>query len=275
MGKLTVPRPAVGERDFTVKLVRANKHLDDLEDLIVEYRSTAGVKLRRVMHRRKIGWELQIEKPPPAQMALVLGDYLYNVRSALDYLAVALLPVKHKRSAFYPILPERVWEIPEQADEPQHRSSSRERWSLIERHVDPAAVEIIKAYHPPSGRPSKTEPMHDLMVLNGLSNRDRHQNLNLVAAGVDAPTSRFEVVYEDGRVQVSDGEGAPPPFRRAFPTGARIEMPPGVASVRVSGRIVVVVEVDRQWSNVEVPHDMRRLWETACAIVGKLEPYCR
>jgi len=38
---------------------------------------------------------------------------------------------------------------------------------------------------------------------------------------------------------------------------------------------VVVVDVDRQWSTVEVPHDLRRLWKTARAIIGKLEPYCR
>jgi len=38
---------------------------------------------------------------------------------------------------------------------------------------------------------------------------------------------------------------------------------------------VVVVDVDRQWPTVEVPHDLHRRWKTACAIVGTLEPYCR
>ena len=35
---------------------------------------------------------------------------------------------------------------------------------------------------------------------------------------------------------------------------------------------VVEEEVDRQRSNVKVPHDLRRLRETACASVDKLEP---
>jgi hypothetical protein len=39
--------------------------------------------------------------------------------------------------------------------------------------------------------------------------------------------------------------------------------------------IVVVVDVDRRPSTVEVPHDLRRLWKPASAIVGKLEPHCR
>ena len=39
--------------------------------------------------------------------------------------------------------------------------------------------------------------------------------------------------------------------------------------------IVVVVDVDRPWPIVEVPHDMRRLRETACAIVAKLDVCCR
>ena len=40
-------------------------------------------------------------------------------------------------------------------------------------------------------------------------------------------------------------------------------------------RIVVVVDVDRQWSTVEVPTTCVDCGETACAIVGKLEPCCR
>lgn len=50
---------------------------------------------------------------------------------------------------------------------------------------------------------------------------------------------------------------------------------PGTEPIQASGEIVVLVQVDREWSNVEVPGDLRRMWETVCDIVGKLEPYCR
>jgi hypothetical protein len=275
VGESNKRRMPVEERDFTAKLARAGQHLHTLEALIEEYRSTTAIELHRSIERRKVVWELAIEKAPPVELALVLGDFLYNVRSTLDYLAVALLPAKHKRDAYYPILAERIWEIPEHPGEPQHLRDMRRRWALIERHVDPAAVEIIKSHHPPSGRPSKREPMHDLTVLNGMSNRDRHQNLNLVAYGLNAATARFVVRHNDGSPEVLTPERPPPPYRSAHPTGAPLQLPPGDEPVEVSGEIVILVQVDREWSNVEVPGDMRRMWETVCAIVGKLEPYCR
>lgn len=275
MGEANSRRTPLEERDFTAKLARAGQHLHTLEALVEEYRSTTAIELRRSVVRRKVMWELAIEKAPPVELTLTLGDFLYNVRSTLDYLAVALLPVKRKREAFYPILAERIWEIPAAPDEPQHLRDMRRRWALIEANIDPAAIEIIKAYHPPGGRPSKRAPMHDLTVLNGMSNRDRHQNLNLVAHGLDAATSRFLVRHNDGSTEVLTPDRPPPPYRSAHPTGALLELPPGAEPIEVSGQIVVLVQVDREWSNVEVPGDMRRMWQTVCDIVGKLEPYCR
>lgn len=104
---------------------------------------------------------------------------------------------------------------PEQPGKPQHVRDMRRRWELIERKVDPAAVDIIKAHHPPNGRPSKREPMHDLTVLNGMSNRDRHQNLNLVAYGLNAATSSFVIRHGDGSTEVLTPERPPPLSQRS------------------------------------------------------------
>jgi hypothetical protein len=136
MGESSKRRMPVEERDFTAKLARAGQHLHTLEALIEEYRSTTAIELHRSVERRKVVWHLAIEKAPPVELALVLGDFLYNVRSTLDYLAVALLPAKHKRDAYYPILAERIWEIPEEPDEPRHLRDMRRRWALIEGNVD-------------------------------------------------------------------------------------------------------------------------------------------
>lgn len=274
MGESSKRRTQLEDRDFTAKLSRAGQHLHNLEALVKQHRSTTAIELHRGIVRRRMVWELSIEKAPPVELALVLGEFLYNVRSTLDYLAVALLPAKHKRDAYYPILAERIWEIPAAPDEPKHFQDMRRRWALIERNVDPAAVDIIKAYHPPSGRPSKRKPMHDLTVLNGMSNRDRHQSLNLVAYGLDAATSRFVVRHKDGSTEVLTPDRPPAPYRNAHPAGSRLELPPGTEPIDVSGQIVVLVQVDREWSNVEVPGDIRRMWETVCGLVGKLEPYC-
>ena len=269
-------RVPLEEADFMHKLARAKYHLNRLDELVEEYSASTPVRVARERAGRHWEWRLRIEQQPPREMALVLGDFLYNVRAGLDYLAGDLLPTRYRRSAAFPIFSERVWEIPVAADESPARAGERRRWELIEREAAPDAVQIIKEEHPPSGAPTKREPMHSLMILNRLSNRDRHQRLNLIASGLDAPGSRIEVEFQDGRTEVSASESTAFPFRRALADGARItHLPSGVRAVRASGTIAVVVEVSADWANVAIPGDMRVMWEEACRIGGRLWPYAR
>jgi hypothetical protein len=116
---------------------------------------------------------------------LVLGEFLYNLRSALDYIAGDLVKPSLRTKSDYPFFNQRIWEVPigNETDE-KRRADDRRKWAFIEREMPAAAVEIIKRFHPPDGRPKSTEPMYQLSILNALSNKDRHRNLNTTAAGL-------------------------------------------------------------------------------------------
>ncbi len=273
MSESTV-RLSLAERDLATKLVRANKHLHDLEAMVDEYRATtaigcvgrcaggrsSGNSTSRSRRRRSCPWCL-------ATTSTTSGPHSTTWRSPCS---------RRSTNAARSIdpAPERIWEIPEATDEAQNCQVTRKRWALIENNVNLAAVEIIKAFHPPSGRPSRREQMHDLTVLNGLSNRDRHQTVNLVAHGLDVASSQFVGRHADGSTEVLTPERPPDPYRSAHPTGAPLELPPGAEPIELSrrdrrprpGRPRVV---ERRGPRRHAPHvgdGLRHRWKAGAAL---------
>jgi hypothetical protein len=69
-------------------------------------------------------------------MAIVLGDLLFNVRSALDHLAVACAPQARKRQAGFPLY------------ENQPRSDEQRKFESMTRGMAPQAVSVIEYKQP-------------------------------------------------------------------------------------------------------------------------------
>ena len=94
------------ERSWRLKIARAEHHLSDLRHLVEScqdghhYRAVCPNPPRRPTHWRFV---LEITEPPDPQIAVVLGDLLFNVRSALDHVAVACAPSDRKRQAGFPV----------------------------------------------------------------------------------------------------------------------------------------------------------------------------
>lgn len=125
---------------------------------------------------------------PPLKLGAVLGDYINNVRSALDHI---------------------VWQLVRLAgNEPDHRTafpicSSRADWDRrsprLLRGVPAdhrARIEELQPYHHPLGPDA-----HILRVTQWLSNVDKHQILHPVASAVvdgDPDTTGFRLVKGRG-----------------------------------------------------------------------------
>jgi hypothetical protein len=108
---------------WRLKIERAEHHLLDLRHLVKRYqeghhyRAVCPNPPRQPTHS---GFVLDITEPPDDQIAIVLGDLLFNVRSALDHIAVACAPPARKRQAGFPI-----YERPDDEEQRKFESMTR------------------------------------------------------------------------------------------------------------------------------------------------------
>ncbi len=153
-----------------LKLRRARKHLEDLERLMGSF-IEAETKRVAVEHDPQTGarlWVLhQPGKPDPA-WGTIIGDVLYNLRSALDHLAWQLVLANGKNpntmDAGFPIF-ESVESYATKGLAQVRGMSERVRTEM----------EAAQPYH----RPSTTWRTDDLLLLNRLNNVYKHRHFKL------------------------------------------------------------------------------------------------
>ena len=172
---------AVGE-GVSEKFRRADMHREDFNERVqrfIEGDPYRVIRYDELDTGRRV-WEIEVRKQPPlSEWAGLIGDCLFNFRSALDHLAYDLaiaysgapLPPDVERNSAFPIFYER-------APTPQE----------LERRIgaiDPKARRIIETMQP-YGRTDRTV----LGYLETLHNFDKHRTLHVVA-GFPAGVSHY------------------------------------------------------------------------------------
>src|ERR1700690_1376101 len=77
-----------GIKSAELKLARAKKHLCAIKRCIAKY---AANQPHRITERAKGKRKLNILRPPPREIAILAGEMIYQMRSALDHLAFDLV----------------------------------------------------------------------------------------------------------------------------------------------------------------------------------------
>jgi hypothetical protein len=239
---------------------------------------------------RRINFSEQRCEHPDPMLAVIMGDVLFNFRSALDHLAVALAPRKRRYAASFPIELVDPWEEAgtdvDSSDVPERRRRFESTVSGMPRE----AVAVIKSLQPYNLPPDEAHH-HFLYVLSSLENADKHRQLILLSNGVRDVTlvgsigAQLEVqpmgpgIVEDGailldmerraRVSFSSSIGRWTTDLEALPTDAEM-------NVQISGTATVAIKVvrDRTHDDIfEVPqvlYDMLKGIERR--ILPSLEP---
>jgi len=158
-----------------LKLERAESHLAELDREIARYAARDPyVAVREIhceLHPACWRFTLQVRHEPDRGLAMIAGDAVHNMRTALDHIAAALVPSDHRRDAAYPIGLE---------DNPKTREGFQKRL----RGADPEAMTIIRETQPYL-LPTETERRrHGLAVISHLDNLDKHRQLMLIASGL-------------------------------------------------------------------------------------------
>jgi hypothetical protein len=167
---------------YDLKLDRAEKHLIELEEAIDEYvtRRTFTVhigiegKKKRAVHRFRF-----TEQPDPT-VSIIVGDFIYNIRSALDHLRTALVPKKRERSGYFPIHVPGVWE-PTVGGEDDSRRKERGLWETETLGMKPQAIAILKRLQDQADS-TDIETPPALTAINRIAVKDRHSKLPVLAA---------------------------------------------------------------------------------------------
>jgi hypothetical protein len=181
---MTAPR-----RTWWAKLERADRHLAEFKREFERLRDTRiSYEVTTDIHHFQAGDMLEAHAVVPEvyrdDIAAIVGDVVFNTRSALDHLCVALSG--NERSE-YPIYEEDIWapwDLPGVKDPNTQR---RKDFNGYTRGMPAAAVEFIKTHQPFAFEGLLPARLRHLAILNRLSNADKHRRL---------------VAFDDGICQV-------------------------------------------------------------------------
>lgn len=172
-----------------LKLNRAEEHLHAIKDLVDEFARSDFYESVTKPHRKERGVLVvrarNVRQPPP-EISLLVGECVFNFRSALDQIAFAMasgytkpLPKSFAKSSAFPIY----------NNGPQYRGrggppASRKIRGMSRRGR--AAIERLQPYHR-----RKNPRLRALWRLEELSNIDKHRLIH--TTGAMGVRSRFKV----------------------------------------------------------------------------------
>lgn len=181
-------RPGVEISEWCeMKWVRGLSHLNDLQDRILQWDAGGHTwaELKVDGTGKHLDSVLRIDATPPlAEMSLLLGDAVHNMRSALDALAWELCHLGGER----PARPNQIY-FP--------AALTESKWREAVAHLNsmpPTFIERIRSNQPylanPPGRAL-------LAVLAEMSNRDKHRGMISASASANTFEAEFEINHDD------------------------------------------------------------------------------
>lgn len=240
------------------KLDRANQHLVEAEQRINALAQPNGQEARIVVSREDDGtatpwvYRVALGVTPDETLPIVVGDFLFDVRSALDHLAVALLPRKFKRKAYFPI-------FRNQAEE------DCSEWPLWSAGFSATLKEAIRAVQPYARMSEAGADVdnHALVLLSSFHNADKHRELTVITTGVFGPALTITDTGERIPFLFSDDCG--------LRDGAVVLRTEHRVSMRLTGRLKVAMGRQPDGPYRELPTALERILGEATAVIRHIE----
>jgi hypothetical protein len=158
------------------KFARADTHLNALRAEIPVFFDRDPYSFAECLdcEAGEYGLRIEIREPIPLMWSVIVGDYVHNLRSALDHLAWQLVLVSggtpNARTAF-PIF----------TSEPSN-GRARTAWDAMTAGMHDAIIETLREVQPYARADRASE--HGLAILAALSNADKHR----------LPVARFSAI---------------------------------------------------------------------------------
>lgn len=205
------------------KLTRAAQHLGSLRDHVaLVQQDRTSLEARYVPETRAYDLVIRMGKHPPYFLGLIVGDFIQNLRAALDLLAWQLVAGEDPDA----LDDER---LARQIQFPICSSSEAFGKNKTVIHLPPRARELVQDRQPFKNLEEGTRLVNPLSILQALSNVDKHRVLIpalgkiemdniLVRSDVQLDVDRATMLVEDATIVGDDTafyrlpipEGAPP-----------------------------------------------------------------
>jgi hypothetical protein len=173
-----------GHRSWDLKVQRAGHHLDEVKEAMAAYASRnpyRPVRVRQPKSQRHIWlYRLEMTEEPDPMIPVIIGECLYDMRSALDHLAVAMVPKKRKASAAFPVEMTDPWARNE-SGRLIYGEERRQRFTAKVKDMPAEAVGMIVKAQPYQRENSEPET---LSLISRLGNADKHRSLIAVGHGI-------------------------------------------------------------------------------------------
>jgi hypothetical protein len=235
------------------KVERAEAHLATLFPLINAFlsaeREPKPYRLAPEIHAESARclWRFRVVEKPPLDWSMIVGDYLQNLRAALDHLVWILVrangcePSRGNCFPLFDVEPSR-----------KRANGERGRWNRQVAGLHPAVINFIEdcqPYKAPDGPDS-----HILGALRTLSNEDKHRTVlpTLIAINEDATKFKFK------SLEVRDIKVPPEPIqmragRPLQENDVALEMPIEITGPQPEVKLVGAVSLDVGFGGRPVP----------------------
>jgi hypothetical protein len=227
---------------YVGKVTRAKKHLVDLKEAIDAYAAGKPYTVRKGIEGKKhktVHRLVFTVDPANTDIPIIAADAIYNFRSGLDHLMSSMVANKDRTSAIFPIFFQRVWEAPAPGENAE-RLKQRGRWTSDTKSLKAPAVAILKALQPPEDAGDGTDADR-LQVINSLSNRDRHEKLPVLVAGL----REFTISMKSPAGKHYKGIAEPDLASDFAHNDAQLRIPDDAVDVKIEGTPLIVVRVGK------------------------------
>jgi hypothetical protein len=252
---------------FVLKMSRAEKHLIELEAETTRYADSNPYEVRTTREGKRDVHRLWFTVSPSPEIAIIAGDFIYNLRSGLGHLAGALVPSDMRRSVEFPVFWQGVWEDGPEGENKQ-RAYDRKQWRTYTRKMKPQAVAILKSLQP---EPEDNVRIAKLDFINRLCNTDRHTKVPVIRAGLRDPIGYWKT--RDGQMQRGTTD-----LNETYglaEDGAKIHAPDRAVDVKIEGAAAIGIRVGNEGrSYVLIPESFREALDwTRTRVIEPLVPY--
>jgi hypothetical protein len=184
-----------------LKVKRAQKHMVEIRREVGAYAATKPYEFVRVPRPYRkpysnlnIIHEVRITSQPNPTLAVMLGDFVHNLRSALDHVVVASVPKTHRNTASFPIAHADPFAKRANGEFGVKDNDAREKFETAIRGLTPEAQAVVIRNQP--YRLGVDAYRSSIGIISRLENADKHRSLLLVGGGVHNVTA--DVSYKNG-----------------------------------------------------------------------------
>jgi len=242
--------------DWWLKVQRAEKHMVDINQEAMRYAESHPYtceRLRLLDSEDTIWGRFHITEQPDPMIATMFGDFIHNLRSALDWVIVACSPRKHRYKASFPILFKNVFAKDADGNF-VFGDTERKNLETCLQGLRPKARALVIRLQPYHLRANTHRDI--LGIISRLENADKHRELitigcggrdfrgTLVIPNFPRPVELTDVLARGDKFLKDDT-----PIFYTFPPNVLPFVEPSQVDMHLTGTIKVLVKVTKPNAN--------------------------